>query len=193
MKVATMSTTSAILRAAYQPDITFAMIKSDAFDNGVASAVLRAIRCGGFAVIEGINTFKLSLAQIHALYADHVLMPYFPSILQSVNRTVMPLILERRTLVYDGSSAVSDFRALIGATDARKAKPSSVRARYGGHNFDCDAPLAANAVHGSDSLASAVQEIGIIFDDHDFYLRSIHHGIFPLSDFLVDAHTNTTW
>ncbi|XP_020110998.1 probable nucleoside diphosphate kinase 5 isoform X1 [Ananas comosus] len=64
-------------------------------------------------------------------------------------------------MVLEKPDAVSRWRALIGPTDARKAKvshPSSIRAM-------CGSDLERNCVHGSDSPQSAAREISFFFGD----------------------------
>ncbi|OAP19605.1 hypothetical protein AXX17_AT1G18270 [Arabidopsis thaliana] len=67
---------------------------------------------------------------------------------------VLVMVLEKR-------NAVSDWRDLIGPTDAEKAKishPHSIRALCGKNS-------QKNCVHGSDSTSSAEREIKFFFKD----------------------------
>ncbi|GKE66402.1 probable nucleoside diphosphate kinase 5 isoform X1, partial [Tanacetum coccineum] len=64
-------------------------------------------------------------------------------------------------MVLEKTNAIADWRALIGPTDARKAKvthPDSIRAM-------CGQDLERNCVHGSDSHDSAAREISFFFTD----------------------------
>ncbi|KAL8260788.1 hypothetical protein R6Q59_024837 [Mikania micrantha] len=74
----------------------------------------------------------------------------FPSL--SPSGPVLIMVLEK-------VNAISDWRRLIGPTDARKAKithPHSIRAM-------CGVDLERNCVHGSDSHKSAAREISFFF------------------------------
>ena len=59
-------------------------------------------------------------------------------------------------IVVSGDDAVTRLRQLVGATNPANANPGSVRYVYG-------SSLQENAVHASDSDASAERELGIIF------------------------------
>jgi nucleoside-diphosphate kinase len=48
----------------------------------------------------------------------------------------------------------------MGATDPKKAEAGTIRAKHGDS-------MGENAVHGSDSLASAERELAIFFDKHE--------------------------
>ena len=55
-------------------------------------------------------------------------------------------------------------RELMGATDPKEAKEGTIRARFG-------KSLGKNAVHGSDSPMSAVEEINFFFKPEEVYRR----------------------
>ncbi len=172
-----------------QPNITLAMIKSDAFTNNVDTQILDMIRAAGFAIIDSHDRqTQISDTRIDLFYEEHLKRSYYQDLFQSVHRFVMPMILE-----YQGrEKAYAVFRGLIGATSARNALPETIRGKFGGHRFDPDAPLAANAIHGSDSLASVVREIGILFPSLT-KLRLLQHGEFYLSDINVTPVEKPTW
>jgi nucleoside-diphosphate kinase len=58
--------------------------------------------------------------------------------------------------VLEGEDAVTANRAIMGATDPKKADPGTLRA-------DFAESIEANSVHGSDSEAAASREIGFFF------------------------------
>jgi nucleoside-diphosphate kinase len=60
--------------------------------------------------------------------------------------------------VLEGEDAVNLNRKLMGATDPKKADPGTIRALYA-------ESIAANAVHGSDSLENAATEIKLFFPE----------------------------
>jgi nucleoside-diphosphate kinase len=55
-----------------------------------------------------------------------------------------------------GDEAVDRLRALVGKTNPKDASPGSLRYMFG-------TSLQENAVHASDSPASAERELGLIF------------------------------
>jgi nucleoside-diphosphate kinase len=60
--------------------------------------------------------------------------------------------------VLEGEDAVNLNRKLMGATDPKKADPGTIRALYA-------ESIAANAVHGSDSVENAATEIKLFFPE----------------------------
>lgn len=142
-------------------DITFAMIKNDAVRNGVDRDILTALSAAGFLVIANTPR-QLKLEEALMFYAEHIGRPYFADLMCSIRGTVVPLVLEYvRPNGVD--TAVTALRNLIGINNGRLAEPHTIRARFGGHLFDPDAPVAANAIHASDSEESVLREIGIMF------------------------------
>lgn len=128
---------------------TFAMIKSHAYRE--TDAILEIIKASGF-VIETAVTEPLPPDMIEGIYAEHVGRPYWPNLRRSVEGQVTRMILVR-------DDAVTRWRALIGSSDPTKAAPGTIRAQFGNKA----GPMAENAVHGSDSVASAEREIAIAF------------------------------
>ena len=59
-------------------------------------------------------------------------------------------------MVLEGENAVAKNRELMGATDPKKAEKGTIRA-------DFAESIDANAVHGSDSLENAKNEIAFFF------------------------------
>ena len=66
--------------------------------------------------------------------------------------------------VLEGENAVITNRDLMGATNPKEAVSGTIRA-------DFAESIDANAVHGSDSPASAVREISYFFDDGEICPR----------------------
>lgn len=58
-------------------------------------------------------------------------------------------------LIYEGVSAVSKIRDVLGPTDPSKAPPGSIRREFG-------SSIMVNAAHASDSPESASRELGIV-------------------------------
>ena len=58
--------------------------------------------------------------------------------------------------VLEGEDAVARNRAIMGATDPKKAEPGTIRAAFA-------ESIEANSVHGSDSAENAAAEIAFFF------------------------------
>ena len=69
-------------------------------------------------------------------------------------------------IVYEGVSAVSKIRDVLGSTDPRKARPGSIRREFGTN-------IMVNAAHASDSPENAVRETGIIDVEHDYLFEDL--------------------
>lgn len=166
-----------------QPNITFAIIKNDAVKNGVVDQIIETLFKHHFRVIHRHvdTTTKVSMAQTVQFYYPHIGRDYFPNLIKSLHEGCIPLILED---ISTHQNAVTRFRKIIGATNSRIAEPGTIRAMFGGHLFNPEAPVAENAIHGSDSLISALNEIKIIFPELTT-INSIENGAFELTHFQV--------
>jgi len=69
-------------------------------------------------------------------------------------------------LVYEGVSAVSKIRDVLGPTDPSKAPPGSIRR-------ECGSSVMVNAAHASDSPENAQREIGIVKVGENAFRREI--------------------
>ncbi|ONI15342.1 hypothetical protein PRUPE_3G038400 [Prunus persica] len=90
-----------------------------------------------------------------SFYAEHSSRSFFSSLVKYM--TSGPVLI----MVLEKENAVADWRALIGPTDASKAKithPNSIRAM-------CGLDIQKNCVHGSDSPQSAQREISFFFKE----------------------------
>ena len=64
--------------------------------------------------------------------------------------------------VLEGENAISKNREIMGSTNPKEAAPGTIRA-------DFAESIDANAVHGSDTLANAVNEIMYFFSKEEIY------------------------
>jgi nucleoside-diphosphate kinase len=128
---------------------TLAIIKPDAMEARRAGAILARIEKEGFAV-RGLRQLHLTRAQAEGFYAVHRGRPFFEELTTFMSRG--PIVV----MALEAEGAVSRWRDVIGATDPAKAAPDTVRKLYGKN-------VGENAVHGSDSTATAAMEIGYFF------------------------------
>ena len=93
---------------------------------------------------------QLTPEEAGQFYAVHKERPFYGELVDyMVSGPVFISVLE-------GADAVNLNRTLMGATDPKKADPGTIRALYA-------ESIAANAVHGSDSLENAATEIKFFF------------------------------
>ncbi len=124
---------------------TLGIIKPDAVQKNVVGRVLAHIEQAGLQ-IEALRLLQLNREQAQGFYAVHRHRPFYASLVEFMSSG--PSVV----MVLRGEGAVERYRALMGATDPRRAAQNTLRALYG-------TDVERNAVHGSDSPASAAGEI----------------------------------
>lgn len=131
---------------------TLSIIKPDAVKKNVAGQILSRFEKAGLRVV-GIKKIHLTPETAGEFYAEHKERPFFGELVNfMINGACYPLVLE-------GENAILKNRELMGATNPNKAEAGSIR-----HDFALPCTdLSANAVHGSDSPASAAREISFFF------------------------------
>ncbi|MGB0430414.1 MAG: nucleoside-diphosphate kinase [Bacteroidia bacterium] len=130
-------------------NITFTMIKPDAFAEGHTGKILDMMIEAGFA-IKAMKTIHLSAAQAGQFYAVHSERPFYNDLCNYMSSgPIVAAVLEK-------DNAVSDFRKLIGATNPADAEEGTIRKRFA-------KSIEANAVHGSDSDENAQIEANFYF------------------------------
>lgn len=130
-------------------NITFTMIKPDAFADGHTGKILDMVITAGFK-IKAMKTLHISKEQAGAFYAVHSQRPFYNDLCSYMSSgPIVAAILEKE-------NAVADFRKLIGATNPADAADGTIRSRFA-------KSIEANAVHGSDSDENALLEVGFYF------------------------------
>lgn len=125
------------------------LIKPDAVSRGLTGEILSRFERKGL-VLEALElrTMDGTLADQH--YADHVDKAFYPPLKDFM--TSGPLV----ALVLSGDEVISVVRAMIGATDGRKAAAGTIRGDLALSNRE-------NLVHASDSPESAARELALWF------------------------------
>lgn len=128
---------------------TLSIIKPDAVKKGVIGKIIDRFETNGLR-IAAVKKLQLSKCDAQAFYAVHKERPFFGDLVDfMISGPVVVMVLE-------GESAVSKNRDLMGATNPKEAAPGTIRA-------DFAESIDANAVHGSDSLENAKNEIAFFF------------------------------
>ena len=128
---------------------TLVMIKPDAVRAGEVGKILGRFEAAGLA-IRGLKMVCMDRREAEGFYQVHRERPFFPSLTQFMSSG--PTV----TMVLEGEGAIAKVRQLMGATDPAKAEPGTIRK-------DFARSVEQNAVHGSDSPASAAYEIPYFF------------------------------
>ncbi|WP_430782237.1 nucleoside-diphosphate kinase [Actinoplanes sp. G11-F43] len=125
------------------------LIKPDAVRRGLLGEILSRFEGKGL-VVEALElrTMDGTLADAH--YAEHVDKAFYPPLKDFM--TSGPLA----ALVLSGDSVIEVVRAMIGATDGRKAAAGTIRGDLALSNRE-------NLVHASDSPESAERELALWF------------------------------
>jgi len=132
---------------------TLSIIKPDAMEKNRLGAILAAFQESGFRIV-GIKNLHLTRAQVEGFYAEHRTRGFFDELCTFMSRgTILVLCLERE-------DAIAKYREVIGATDPSKAAAGTIRKLHGTN-------VGENAVHGSDSEASAAREIAYFFAGYE--------------------------
>ena len=136
---------------------TFSIIKPNAVeDNNIGNIVGRFEKEG--LRIAAAKLVHLSKEKAEGFYIEHKERPFFGSLVGFM--TSGPVLL----MVLEGENAVEKNRKIMGATNPADAEEGTLRKLYA-------KSIEANAVHGSDSLASAEREINYFFDKNEVVNR----------------------
>src|SRR5215471_15349085 len=128
---------------------TLSIVKPDAVAKNIIGEIYSRFEKGGLKIVAS-RMQRLSHKQAEGFYAEHRGRPFFESLVSYM--TSGPVVIQ----VLEGDNAIAVNRKLMGATNPKDADPGTIRA-------DFAEAIDANAVHGSDSAASADREIAYFF------------------------------
>ena len=132
---------------------TLSIIKPDAVAKNVVGKILDRFETAGLR-IAATKKIQLSKADAEAFYAVHAERPFYGELVNfMISGPVVVTVLE-------GTDAMIKNRDLMGATNPKEAEAGTIRA-------DFAESIDANAVHGSDSLENAANEINFFFAQKD--------------------------
>jgi nucleoside-diphosphate kinase len=124
------------------------MIKPDAVKAKHIGEIISEIE-KEFEILD-INYTRLKAAQAKRFYAIHKTREFYKPLVDFiVSGPVVALLLS-------GDNVQQKLRDFIGATDPKKAKAGTIRARFG-------SSIRKNAVHASNPLENPAQEIKFFF------------------------------
>ncbi|MFK7160654.1 nucleoside-diphosphate kinase [Marinospirillum sp. MEB164] len=137
---------------------TLSIIKPDAVAKNVIGEIIARFEKAGLRVVAA-KMQQLSREQAEGFYAEHKERPFFKDLVDFM--TSGPVVVQ----VLEGENAIVQNRELMGATNPKEAAPGTIRA-------DFAESIDANAVHGSDSAASAEREVAYFFAAEEVCARS---------------------
>jgi nucleoside-diphosphate kinase len=128
---------------------TLSIIKPDAVEGNHIGAIVDRFEHEGLRIV-GMKRVQLSLAQAEGFYAEHRGRGFFDELCTFMSRG--PVVL----MVLEGENAIARNREIMGATNPANAAEGTLRKLFA-------KSVGENAVHGSDSAASAAREIAYYF------------------------------
>lgn len=128
---------------------TLSIVKPDAVGKNIIGKIYSRFESNGLQIVAA-KMLRLSDAVAGGFYAEHRERPFFNDLVEFM--TSGPVCVQ----VLEGEDAIAKNRELMGATNPQEAAEGTIRA-------DFASSIDANAVHGSDSAASAEREIAYFF------------------------------
>ncbi|MDH5301078.1 MAG: nucleoside-diphosphate kinase [Gammaproteobacteria bacterium] len=128
---------------------TISIIKPDAVAKNVIGEIYARFEKAGLRVVAA-KMAHLTKAQAGGFYEVHKARPFYNDLVSFM--TSGPVMIQ----VLEGENAVAKHREVMGATNPKDAAPGTIRA-------DFASSIDENAVHGSDSLENAKNEIAFFF------------------------------
>jgi len=131
------------------------LIKPDAMQRGLAGTIISRLENLGLKLVarKMLQTDK-ALARRH--YAIHKDKPFYDSLVNYISSA--PII----ACVFEGEGAVEAIRKAMGTTDPAQAEKGTIRGDFG-------LDIERNSVHGSDSVATAEEEIKLFFSPDEMF------------------------
>lgn len=132
---------------------TLSIIKPDAVKKNVIGEIYTRFEKAGLKIVAA-KMLWLTKDQAKQFYAVHQERPFYNALVNFM--TTGPVMIQ----VLEGENAVLKNRELMGATDPKKADAGTIRADFANS-------IDENAVHGSDALETAREEIAFFFKPNE--------------------------
>tara|TARA_B110000263_G_scaffold52669_1_gene44096 strand:- start:285 stop:695 length:411 start_codon:yes stop_codon:yes gene_type:complete len=130
---------------------TLSIIKPDAISKGYREAICSKIEKAGLSILKK-KEILLNKQEAMGFYVEHEDKPFFKALIEFM--TSGPVQVQ----VLEAEGAISKYRELMGSTNPIEADEGTIRAEFADS-------IDANAVHGSDSISSALREVKYFFPD----------------------------
>ena len=137
---------------------TLSIIKPDAVAKNVIGEIYTRFEQAGLKIVAS-KMMQLTDETAGGFYAEHQGKGFYDDLIEFM--TSGPVVIQ----VLEGENAVLLNRELMGTTNPAEAAPGTIRS-------DFAQSIDANAVHGSDSTASAEREISYFFRRDEICSRS---------------------
>lgn len=132
---------------------TLSIIKPDAVKKNVIGKIITRFEEAQLRIVAA-RMMQLTRGQAEQFYAVHAERPFFNALVDFMIQG--PVFVQ----VLQGENAIKKNRDLMGATNPKEALPGTIRADFADS-------IDANAVHGSDSVETAKEEIAFFFQPNE--------------------------
>lgn len=136
---------------------TFSIIKPNATQDNNIGNIIAIFEKNGLRISAAKFT-QLSKEKAEGFYIEHKDRPFFGELVDFM--TSGPVML----MCLEGENAVAKNREIMGATNPAEAAEGTIRKLYA-------KSIGENAVHGSDSTASAERELAYFFEKNELIDR----------------------
>ncbi len=137
---------------------TLSIIKPDAVSKNVIGQIITKFENAGLKVVAA-KMLQLTREQAEGFYEIHKERPFFKDLVAFM--LTGPVLVQ----VLEGPNAVAKNREIMGATNPKDAAPGTIRNEFA-------TSIDENAVHGSDSLDNAKNEIAFFFSPQEVCERT---------------------
>jgi nucleoside-diphosphate kinase len=128
---------------------TFLIVKPEGVEQGHVGDIIERFEKHGFRVV-ALKLEQLSKELAKMQYKEHREKAFFDELISYISSA--PTV----EMVIEGENAIAAVRSLVGEKDPKEAQPGTIRGDYG-------LDVMRNAIHASDSKASAKREVAIHF------------------------------
>ena len=132
---------------------TLVLIKPDAVQRGLIGPIITRLEQRGLQPV-GLKFMQMDNELAGRHYGIHQGKPFFEGLVAFI--TSAPVV----AMVWQGENAVQVVRTMMGGTRPAESAPGTIRGDFG-------LMVGRNLVHGSDSLDTAAQEVGLFFEEDE--------------------------
>lgn len=136
---------------------TLSILKPNVVKKNQIGAIYSRFESAKFTIVAA-KMLHLTREQAEGFYAEHEGKPFFAELVDFMISG--PIVVQ----VLEADNAIVRYRDLMGATNPANALAGTLRADYADS-------MGENAVHGSDSPASAAREIAYFFTEDELHSR----------------------
>ena len=139
-------------------ELTLSIIKPDAVANDAIGKIYARFEEAGFKIVAA-KMMHLDRELATDFYTIHKTRHFFKDLIDFM--TSGPIMVQ----VLEAENAVIRHRQIMGSTNPQEAYCGTIRANFAGS-------VQENAVHGSDSVENAINEINYFFSKDEVYKRT---------------------